>query len=233
MPTQTDLIREKNRYGLEPRISSQELAQLAQGVPVQKIIGYIEMADVKIKINHKVLIPRYETEELILLISQFIKNQNTKILDIGTGSGFIAIALAKKFANAQITAIDIDKNAILQTQENCQLNNVKVNILESNLFSNVSGKYDIIVSNPPYLNITEISDVLMFEHEPFTALVADDDGLEFYKKIINEAKQFLNQNGYLFFEINHRHSQFFRDQNFTIIKDINSHNRFAYKQFKG
>ncbi|PAF55026.1 peptide chain release factor N(5)-glutamine methyltransferase [Mycoplasmopsis agassizii] len=224
------LLLEKRRYQLEEKISEKELKMLEDNVPIQKIIGYLEMANVTINLDHHVLIPRYETEELILLIKEKIKTLNS-ILEIGTGSGFIALALAKIYFNALIDAVDISDEAIKQSQKNSLLNDIKnVHFFKSNVFENVSKTYDLIVANPPYLILEDIPDKTILDHEPEVALIAKDDGLDVYKKILKDYDKYLNKGGWLFFEINHRHSNFFVKFNFKTVKDINGKIRFAYYQ---
>ncbi|OYD26637.1 protein-(glutamine-N5) methyltransferase, release factor-specific [Mycoplasma testudineum] len=198
--------------------------------PIQKIIGYIEMQNVTIDVSKKVLIPRYETEELIIKVKEHIKD-NMDILDIGTGSGFIAISLAKANKSLKIDAIDIDPQAI----EQCKINSIKneivnVNCFESNLFSNINKKYDIIVSNPPYLKLDDIVYPNLILHEPIHALIDQNGYFKIYQEIITKSKLYLKKNGFLFFEINPNDSKKFIKNNFKIIKDINNKDRIAFIQ---
>ncbi|WP_036451900.1 peptide chain release factor N(5)-glutamine methyltransferase [Mycoplasma buteonis] len=205
MPTKSELLREKRRYGLDETVSFSELEKLNSGMPVQKIIGYIEMADVKIDLTEKVLIPRYETEELIYWVIEDLKNKAAmNILDLCAGSGFIGIALKKAMNHHQLTLSDIDKTAIKQALYNAKLNKVDVNIIESDLFNNLhKNSFDVIVSNPPYIKESEILSNSVLDFEPHHALFAKNDGLEFYEKILLEAKKYLkNAVGIIYFEIN-------------------------------
>ncbi|WP_406614470.1 peptide chain release factor N(5)-glutamine methyltransferase [Mycoplasma corogypsi] len=239
MPTLEQLLLEKRRYGLEQTVSSFELEQLKKGTPIQKIIGYIEMADVKIDLSKKVLIPRYETEELIYLVKEHINDKDQlNILDLCCGSGFIGIALQKFKPNCTVTMSDIDHEAILQSQINQKINNVKVNIIQSDLFEHLpTNHFDIIVSNPPYIKNTEILDKSVLDFEPHHALFAPDNGLYFYKQILKQApKYFKNQKGLLFFEINALDLEFWNElknqYKLEIIKDIAGLNRIVKITFE-
>ncbi|MEA4134232.1 peptide chain release factor N(5)-glutamine methyltransferase [Mycoplasma sp. 2704] len=235
MPTREDLLLEKRRYGLEQTVSSFELEQLQKGMPVQKIMGYVELADVTIDVSKKVLIPRYETEELVILVNSENKKQNLDVLDLCTGSGFIAIALKKANPTWNITASDIDSEAIEQTKINAQKNDVTINIIQSDMFENINQKFDLIVSNPPYIQETEILDKSVTDWEPLHALYAKDDGFYFYDLIINNAENYLKPGGKIYFEINPFHIKYWEKlqekYKITIHKDMSSKNRFAVIEF--
>ncbi|MHA3786437.1 peptide chain release factor N(5)-glutamine methyltransferase [Mycoplasma sp. Z244C] len=232
MPTKEDLLLEKRRYGLPQTVSSFELELLAQGMPVQKIMGYVDMHDVRISVNHKVLIPRYETEELILLVEEKNKGrENLQVLDLCTGSGFIAVALKKANPSWSLTASDIDSEAIAQSNENVLSNGVEINIIQSDLFSNINQKFDVIVSNPPYIQETEELSTSVTKFEPLHALYAPQDGFYFYDTIIRQAPKYLNKGGKIFFEINPFHMEYWNQlkekYNIEIYKDMAGKNRFA------
>ncbi|MGL5732952.1 MAG: peptide chain release factor N(5)-glutamine methyltransferase [Metamycoplasmataceae bacterium] len=235
MPSIDDLLLEKKRYGLIQKVSNLEKIKLKIGMPVQKIIGYIEMSNVKIKVNKKVLIPRYETEELIEIAKDLIvKNNYIRILDLCSGTGFIGIALKKWNNKLDIVCADIDKNAISQSKINANLNNVDIKIIKSNVFENVSGEFDLIISNPPYINFREKASmsksVLWFE--PKKALFASDNGMFFYKKIDKEHLNFLSKHGALLFEINPLNSDYFESNGYINLKDINNKIRFSILKSK-
>ncbi|MCM4157897.1 peptide chain release factor N(5)-glutamine methyltransferase [Gramella sp. AN32] len=185
------------------------LNQLKKSVPIQYILGETEFFGLKFKVNDAVLIPRPETEELVEWILQDFKNSEKKlsVLDIGTGSGCIPIALAKKLASAELSAMDISENALEVARENARLNAVDVafklqNILET---ETLAEKFDIIVSNPPYVRELEKNEMSenVLKYEPKSALyVGDDDALIFYRKITKLAKNALKKNGVLYFEVN-------------------------------
>lgn len=181
--------------------------QLEKNVPIQYLLGEAYFYGMKFKIGPGVLIPRPETEELVDLILKEVPEGQFSVLDIGTGSGCIAIALAKHLPKASVTAIDISSVALDIARKNADLNNVKVEFIESDILKTgfLENKWDVIVSNPPYVLISEMKNMQahVVEHEPHNALfVPDKDPLLFYKKIAAVAKQSLNKKGKLFFEIN-------------------------------
>lgn len=186
--------------------------------PIQYIIGSTEFYGCKIKVNEHVLIPRQETEELIEYILQEIRikgqeSSKIRILDIGTGSGCIAIALKKKLSDAIVIAIDISENALLVAKENAILNHTEISFIQTDILNPLSTSafieqdqaFDIIVSNPPYIRASEKSTMSknVLEHEPHLALfVEDNDPLLFYKAIADFAFKNLIPKGILYFEIN-------------------------------
>lgn len=192
----------------------QAIDRLRNHEPIQYIIGETEFFGLPIKVNNQVLIPRPETEELVAWIIEDINKKETTILDIGTGSGCIAISLAKRLNNAVVTAVDISKSAIEVAKKNTLINNVnvefgRVDVLhfedDITLQHKWDSKFDIIVSNPPYVRMQEkeLMKSNVIDHEPNLALfVEDDDPLLFYRKISQLSKQYLKHNGILYFEIN-------------------------------
>lgn len=227
-----NLILEKRRYGIKEKVNFFEKKQLKKDKPIQKIIGYIEMANVRIDISKKVLIPRYETEELIYHAIEFIKKNNYKsVLDLCCGSGFIGIALKKEFDNVDIWQSDIDKNAIKQTKKNLKINNVKNKIIKSNMFEKIKNKkFDLLISNPPYLTKNEILSKSVLNFEPHHALFADNNGMFFYEIIEEKLSEILNKDGLVILEINPINVDWFKKRNYFIIKDINNKERFAFKK---
>jgi release factor glutamine methyltransferase len=185
------------------------LYELKKQKPIQYIFGETEFYGLRFFVDENTLIPRPETEELVALIveSQKSKVTNLKILDIGTGSGCIAISLAKNLPNAQVFALDISEKAIAIAKKNATINKVNVdfslkNILQAN---DLNQQFTIIVSNPPYVRMLEKAEINpnVLEFEPHLALfVEDNDALLFYRKIAQLAKINLVKNGRLYFEIN-------------------------------
>ncbi|RLD43110.1 MAG: peptide chain release factor N(5)-glutamine methyltransferase [Bacteroidetes bacterium] len=230
------------------RLSESEMLQLHFAVkdlkkyrPVQYIIGETEFFDLKIKVNKAVLIPRPETEELVQLIINNEKQRDLNILDIGTGSGCIAIALKKNIPFAQLTGIDISDAAIELASENAENNKLNIAFAELNILDqrqwNLLGQFDIIVSNPPYVTNAEKNrmDNNVLNYEPHQALfVADNDALVFYKAIFHFSENHLRQNGKIYFEINEEKGneivELAKSKNFVNVKlhkDINGKNRFV------
>lgn len=185
------------------------LEDLKNFKPIQYIIGKTEFYGLDFRVNKDVLIPRPETEELVDWIFQdFHRNESgIKILDIGTGSGCIAISLSKNLPNAQVSALDVSENALATAKENALVNNVDINFLHLDIFQveNFSEKYDVIVSNPPYVRNLEKHEIRpnVSEYEPHLALfVENKNPLIFYEKIAELASKNLKQSGVLYFEIN-------------------------------
>ena len=180
------------------------IKRLEQGEPVQYIIGDVDFYGNIIKVNKNVLIPRRETEELVEKTTTYIKkylNTNIKVLDIGTGSGCIPIALKKLIPELNISAVDISEKALEVATENAKSNNAEITFIKSDVFENINEKYDCIISNPPYIrNDEKIMDIVK-NNEPYIALFAEDNGLYFYKKIINESDKYLNKKLIVAFEI--------------------------------
>ncbi|WP_341491608.1 peptide chain release factor N(5)-glutamine methyltransferase [Mesomycoplasma ovipneumoniae] len=225
-----ELLKEKQRYNLPLEVSKLELLKLEMNYPVQKIIGFIEMENVRIFLDQKVFIPRYETQELLQKVKKVIK-KDSFVLDLCCGSGFIGLALAK-FSGAKITLVDISDEAILQTKLNAKYNNLDVKVVKSDLFSNIIGqKFDIIVSNPPYLKRQKLDESVM-NFEPQAALFSEPEPFSFYQKIMEQINNFLNDKGWIFFEIDKDSVNFFKKNfpEFKIENDINQKPRFAYWQ---
>ena len=160
------------------------LKKLEENIPVQYIVGNVNFYGNTLKVNNNVLIPRFETETLIEKTIKYSKEylkEPINILDIGTGSGAIAITLKKKL-NCTVDAIDISKKALEVAKENSRLNKVDINFIHSNLFQNINNKYDLIISNPPYISENEQIDEVVKNNEPHIALYAKNNGLEKKKK---------------------------------------------------
>src|SRR6056297_1221920 len=186
----------------------QKAKQVSKGTPLQYVLGSQEFYGLDFLVNESVLIPRPETEIIVEFIINKYKGKDVKILDIGTGSGAIAVSLAKNLTKSCVDAIDISNNALAVAKQNAKLNMVeeRINFIESNLFSNIgSYDYDCIVSNPPYISASEMKVLpLNVTKEPKLALYGGIDGLDFYKKIINKSADFLKVEGMLIFEIGYK-----------------------------
>lgn len=187
------------------------LEQLKQEIPIQYLLGKTSFYGLDFEVNAAVLIPRPETEELVewILESQKskVESQKVKILDIGTGSGCIAISLAKNLPDATVFALDVSEEALATAKKNAKNNSVNVTFIHQNILEteDLLQQFDIIVSNPPYVRNLEKEEIKknVLENEPHLALfVADNDALVFYKKIAQLAQKNLLSNGQLYFEIN-------------------------------
>ena len=187
------------------------LDELKKEIPIQYLLGKTSFYGLEFEVNENVLIPRPETEELVEWIVESqkskAKSQKSKILDIGTGSGCIAISLAKNIPNATVFAIDISEKALATAKKNAEINGVNVVFIEKNILKteDLEQYFDIIVSNPPYVRELEKQEIKknVLDNEPHLALFVDDnDAFIFYRKIAELAQKNLSQNGQLFFEIN-------------------------------
>ena len=208
--------------------------QRAGHIPLQHIIGTQEFMGLTFKVNENVLIPRQDTELLVENVVDYLGNDERTVLDICTGSGCIAVSIDRLSKDSKVTAVDISEKALEVAQENNRLNNANVTFIQSDLFTNVTGKYDIIVSNPPYIRTDEIPKLMeeVKSHEPVMALDGMEDGLYFYKKICGEASDYLNDNGKIFFEIGYDQgddvSEILRQNRFCnieVLKDLSGNDR--------
>lgn len=219
-------------------------------VPLQYITGRQEFMGMEFKVNENVLIPRFDTEVLVLETEKYL-NGHVQILDMCTGSGCIAIALKKRNEKIDVTAIDYSWQALETAKENCVRLGADVCLLHSDLFEifkqseqftqfqsgNRSCRFDIIVSNPPYIPTAEVQklDVEVRCHEPWMALDGTADGLEFYRRITKESKAFLNDNGMLFYEIGYNQAEAVTAimesegfDNIKVVKDLAGLDRVIY-----
>jgi release factor glutamine methyltransferase len=217
------------------------LNQLKKEIPIQYLLGTTHFYGLELEVNSNVLIPRPETEELVDWIVQKskIKNQESKIkiLDIGTGSGCIAISLAKNLPNAEVFALDVSDKALATAQKNAELNQVEIQFIHQSILEteDLGQQFDLIVSNPPYVRHLEKQEIKknVLDNEPHLALfVEDNDALIFYRKIAQLAKKNLCPNGQLYFEINQYLGQemlnLFQEMGFkdtTLRKDIYGNDR--------
>lgn len=217
------------------------LKELESGIPVQYIVGNTNFYGYDFKVNRNTLIPRFETELLVEKTYNYIKKyfnkDNIKILDIGTGSGCIAITLNKLLNSCDITGIDISSEALEVAKENNISNNTNVKFIESDIFSNVSDKYDVIISNPPYISYDDIEVMdIVKNNEPHLALYAKDNGLYFYDKIIKDSSKYLNDKFIMAFEIGYKQgkditkivNKYYKDINMSVEKDYSGSDRFVF-----
>ena len=204
-------------------------SQLKNHQPAQYILGYEDFHGLRFKVDERVLIPRPETEELVDLILAENPNSELKVLDIGTGSGAISLSLKKSRPLWQVTASDLSADALILAKENSKLNQVDIDFVQSDVFENISGIFDIIVSNPPYISKNDKNEVgiNVLTSEPKMALFADEDGLAIYRQIIEDVTKYLTPKGKLYFEIGYKQgqdlkkllSQHFPDKHVRVLKD--------------
>lgn len=179
----------------------------ANHVPLQHILGYTEFMGLRFNVNRHVLIPRQDTEVLVQEVMKVSKGKD--VLDLCTGSGCIIISLKILGLINKAVASDISKESLKLAKENAAINDANVTFIESDLFANIEGKYDIIVSNPPYIPVSDIQDlsIEVRDHEPHLALDGKEDGLYFYRLIAKDVKNYINLDGYLFFEIGYNQAE--------------------------
>ena len=183
--------------------------QLAAHKPAQYIIGQADFYGMQLKVDERVLIPRPETEELVELILAENPETNLSVLDIGTGSGAIALALSKNRSAWSVTAADISQEALDLASENAKNQKLNIFFKKSDCFAEISEKYDIIVSNPPYISREDELEVGLnvLYSEPHLALFADEDGLAIYRRIAEDAKYYLKDGGKIYLEIGYKQGQ--------------------------
>ncbi|MGZ3899893.1 MAG: peptide chain release factor N(5)-glutamine methyltransferase [Bacteroidia bacterium] len=183
--------------------------ELKKGRPLQYVLNEAWFYNFKFYVNEKVLVPRPETEELVTIIVKE-NNEADSFLDIGTGSGCIPVSIKCVLTHANVSACDVDKDALLVAKKNAELNNVQVNFFETNIldelrWTDIKGKFDVIISNPPYIKHSEAETLPknVIDFEPHKALFVDgDDEIIFYKRIIDLCKHKLKKKGCLYFEMN-------------------------------
>ena len=204
---------------------------IEENMPLSHLAGFEYFYDRKFKVTKDVLSPRMETEELIYKVIEYIKSinkNNIKILDLCTGSGIIGITLRKELESKslEVVASDISEEALKVAKENAIMNEAEVKFIQSDIFENINEKFDIIVSNPPYIaysdKITMEDNVL--NYDPHLALFAEEDGMYFYREIVENSKEYLNKDGMIFFEIGY-------DQREKILKLANK-NGFKAEVYK-
>ena len=196
-------------------------------------------SDLKIKVNKNVLIPRFETEELVFKTINYLNKyfkRPIKIVDLGTGSGCIAISLKKKLPQASISAVDISNQALIVAKENALLNKVELNFYLGNMLEPLNDTYDCIISNPPYLSYEEEVMDIVKNNEPLVALYAKNKGLEYYESIFKNINNYLNEDYLIALEIGETQGQtikkiikkYLPDAKIKIEQDMQSRDRFIF-----
>ena len=215
------------------------LQELKKGKPYQQILGHTEFYGNRFFVDENVLIPRPETEELLEITIQRLKNlkiKNLKILDVGTGSGIIPITLKKHFPDAEVSAMDISEKALEIAQKNADFHKTKINFIQADyLNTNLTVNYDVIISNPPYIGIDENAEIeeSVKGFEPNIALFSPtSDALIFYRKIAKDCENHLNENGLFFLEINQKLGNetlelFKNSSESELVKDLSGNDRFV------
>lgn len=211
-------------------------------IPVQHILGYTYFYGYKIKVSKDVLIPRCETEELVGYVLEYydevFKGKKVNVCDIGTGSGAISIALSKEEPNMTLYATDISKEALIFAKENAILNNANISFYEGDLLQPLienNLKFDILVSNPPYIDKHDEVDPLVIKNEPHLALFADDLGMACYDKILKDASKILNTPNIIIFEHGYKQRElmlelvdkYYPNSECEIIKDLSGNDRIT------
>lgn len=226
------------KYG-DPSKFEENIRRLEAGEPVQYIVGNVNFYGYQFIVNPSVLIPRFETEELVEKTIKYAKQlhlEHSRILDLGTGSGCIAITLAKKLEDSSITAVDISKEVLEVAKQNAIQNNVVIEFLKSDMLENVMGKYDIIISNPPYIDVDETIDEIVRRNEPSLALFADNHGLYYYDIILKQARDYLNETSIIAFEIGNSQGKeildiakrYFPNAIIKLEQDLQKRDRFVF-----
>jgi release factor glutamine methyltransferase len=211
------------------------IKRLKENEPLQYILGEAEFCGLRLRVNPSVLIPRPETGELVRLIATENKNSHPRILDIGTGSGCIAITLAKELPQSKVSAWDISEEALIVAKENSIICGTKIDLAQRDILTYApaeADKFDIIVSNPPYIKEKEKSlmESNVLDWEPSLALfVPDDNPLLFYRTIAEKAKTMLTPGGQLYFEINREHGT----DTCTMLTELGYTDIHLHKDFAG
>lgn len=209
--------------------------KLKQGIPVQYIVGNVEFYGNIIEVNKDVLIPRFETEELVDRVIKKLKNKNNlDIVDLGTGSGCIAISLAKNL-NSNIDAVDISNNALEIAKKNAFNNKININFYLGDMLNPLNKKYDLIISNPPYIAYDEEIMDIVKNNEPHLALYADNDGLYYYEQILKNVNKYLKDEYLIAFEIGYKQAKeieslahTYLSCKVTIEKDLSGKDRYIF-----
>lgn len=229
------------KYGDENKYL-ENIERLINNEPVQYIVGSVNFYGYNFYIDKNVLIPRFETEELIYYTKEYINQlnfDNLHILDIGTGSGCISITLKKEYPEAVVTAIDISKSALDVAKRNANENNVDINFYQGDMLRpvlNNQEKYNIIISNPPYITEYEDIEEIVLKSEPHLALFGGKDGLKYYKQILKDCNNILHDKFLIAFEIGYNQANpikeiaktYFPNAQIIIKKDMTEKDRFVF-----
>ena len=201
-----ELLNHLDDYVSEEKVKllKKEIEALEKNEPLQYVLGKVNFYGNEFYVDKRVLIPRFETEELVENTINYIKKFFTKpvdIIDLGCGSGVIGLTLEQKVSTNSVDLVDISKEALEVTHKNCEKLNSKANLIESDMLSSVEKKYDVIISNPPYIKTNEEIEDIVKNNEPHLALYAGEDGLDCYRKILKEASKNMKDKALIAFEI--------------------------------
>ena len=216
-----------------------EIKALEENTPLQYVLGNVNFYGNHFYVDERVLIPRFETEELVENTIKYINKFFTEpvdIIDLGCGSGVIGLTLEKKVSTKTVDLVDISQSALEVAQKNCGNLNSKANIIQSDMFSAVNKKYDVIISNPPYIKTNEEIEDIVKENEPSIALYAGEDGLDCYKKILENIKEHIKEKSLIAFEIGMRQAndiqklvnKYLPDSKTEVKKDMSGKDRMFF-----
>lgn len=213
---------------------------LVQNKPIQYVIGNVNFCGLTLKVDERVLIPRFETEELVFHVSNYIRdyfaNSSLKVLDLGCGSGAIGLALKSKFPTLDVLLVDISSDALDVSRLNAKNLGLDVEFLQSDMLDSVDGKFDIIVSNPPYIKTDEEIEDIVKNNEPHLALYAGRDGLDCYRKILKSCKKNLKDKFLIAFEIGYLQKEdithlihnYLENVEVNVLKDLSGKDRMVF-----
>lgn len=219
-------------------VYKEAIDKLIKGIPVQYIVGNVDFYGLIFEVNENVLIPRFETEELVEKTINYIKNffkNKVDIVDIGTGSGCIAISLKKNLV-CNMDAVDISNKALEVANKNAEKLEAEISFYNGDLLNPLNKKYDVIISNPPYIADNEEIMEMVKNNEPHIALYADNEGLKNYEEILKNAKTYLKDKSMIIFEIGQTQGikireialKYFPDSTIKIEKDMQGRDRFIF-----
>lgn len=220
-----ELLNHLDDYVSEEKVKllKKEIEALEKNEPLQYVLGKVNFYGNEFYVDKRVLIPRFETEELVENTINYIKKFFTKpvdIIDLGCGSGVIGLTLEKKVSTNSVDLVDISKEALEVTHTNCEKLNSKANLIESDMLSSVEKKYDVIISNPPYIKTNEEIEDIVKNNEPHLALYAGEDGLDCYRKILKEASKNMKDKALIAFEIGCTQANDIKELVTSYLKDV-------------
>jgi len=214
--------------------------ELRKGRPIQYIIGNVNFCGNILEINEDVLIPRFETEQLVVNTIEKIKelwpNQTIDLIDLGTGSGAIGLSIKKRLPNANVTLLDISDKALNVAKKNASKLDLNVEFILNDMLENITNKYDVIISNPPYIKTGEEIEDIVKKNEPHLALYAGEEGLDCYKKILSHVKKNIKDKFLIAFEIGMTQKEdifnitnkYLSNYNIECIKDFSNRDRMIF-----